>query len=123
MIFGIGIDIIEVARIRDAYKKLGKKFLEGVFTEAEQAFSLKHSDPAQRLAARWAAKEAVLKALGTGYSNGIKWTDIEIIDNERSRPTVQISGKAVEYLDNMKVHISISHLKDTATALAVIEKL
>jgi len=123
MIFGIGVDIIEVARIRKAYRRLGKKFLEGVFTEAEQAFSLKHSDPAERLAARWAAKEAFLKALGTGYSQGIRWTDVEILDNELSRPSVRVTGKPAEILGDMKVHLSISHLKDVAAAMAVIEKL
>ncbi|MBD3286271.1 holo-[acyl-carrier-protein] synthase [candidate division WOR-3 bacterium] len=122
MIFGIGIDIIEVARIRKAYTKLGKRFLSGVFTEAEQKFSLKHRDPAERLAARWAAKEAVAKALGTGFARGVKPLDFEIIDNERSRPTVNIKGKASNYLGQMKVHLSISHIKDYATAVAVIEK-
>jgi holo-[acyl-carrier protein] synthase len=121
MIFGIGIDIIEVARIRKAYRRLGKKFLDGVYTEWEQEFSLKRADPAERLAARWAAKEAVAKALGTGFARGVKPVDIEIIDNERSRPTVRVTGKAAGFMGNMKVHLSISHLKDVATAMAVIE--
>jgi holo-[acyl-carrier protein] synthase len=121
MIFGVGIDIIEVARIRRAYQRLGKRFLVGVFTEVEQKFSLKHADPAERLAARWAAKEAVAKALGTGFARGVRPTQIEIIDNERSRPTVNVTGKAAKYLGDMKVHLSISHIKEYATAVAVIE--
>ncbi len=123
MIFGIGIDIIEVARIRKAYQRLGKKFLAGVYTEREQEFSLKRADPAERLAARWAAKEAVGKALGTGFARGVRPVDIEIIDNERSRPTVKVTGKAARFMGDMKVHLSISHLKDVATAMAVIEEL
>jgi len=122
MIFGIGIDIIEVARIRKAYQRLGKKFLDGVYTEREQEFSLKRADPAERLAARWAAKEAVAKALGTGFARGVRPVDIEIIDNERSRPTVKVTGKAAGFMGDMKVHLSISHLKNVATAMAVIEE-
>jgi len=121
MVIGVGIDIIEVARIRRAYNRLGKRFLEGVYTVAEQKFSLKHADPAERLAARWAAKEAVAKALGTGFARGVKPLDFEIVDNERSRPTVNVSGKAKKYLGDMKVHLSISHIADYATAMAVIE--
>ena len=122
MVFGVGIDIIEVSRIRRAYKRLGKRFLQGVFTDREQSFSLKHADPSERLAARWAAKEAVSKALGTGFARGVKPLDFEIEDNERSRPTVKVTGKAAEYLGRMSVHLSISHIKEYATAVAVIEK-
>lgn len=122
MIFGTGIDIIEVARIRRAYQKLGQRFLAGIYTEREQAFCLRHADTAQRLAARWAAKEAFLKALGTGHSQGIAWKEVEIIDNERSRPTIKVTGKAARLLGKRKVHISISHLKDLVTAVAVIEE-
>ena len=122
MIFGIGIDIIEVARIRRAYQKLGKRFLDGIYTEREQEFSLKHNDPSERLAARWAAKEAFLKALGTGHSRGVRWRDVEIIDNERSRPTVKVYGKPAQLLGNRKVHLSISHLADMATAIVIIEE-
>lgn len=123
MIFGIGIDIIEVSRIREAYKKFGKRFLKGIYTECEQEFSLKHVDPAERLAARWAAKEAFLKALGTGFIPGyLRWTDVEVIDNERSRPTIKTYGKPRELLGDRTVHLSISHLKDVATAIAIIEE-
>jgi holo-[acyl-carrier protein] synthase len=123
MVFGIGIDIIEVARIRKAYKKFGKRFLDGIYTEREQEFSLKHNDPGERLAARWAAKEAFLKALGTGFIPGvIRWRDVEIIDNERSRPTVKVYGKPAVLLGDRKVHLSISHLEDMASAVVVIEK-
>ncbi|MBN2378859.1 holo-ACP synthase [candidate division WOR-3 bacterium] len=121
MIIGVGIDIIEVTRIRRAYQKLGQRFLAGVFTDAEQKFSLKHADPSQRLAARWAAKEAVAKALGTGFAHGVRPNQIEIIDNEHSRPTVNVTGMAAKYLGDMKVHLSISHIKEYATAVAVIE--
>lgn len=122
MIFGVGIDIIEVERIRKAYHKLGARFVNGVYTEREIEFCMKHKDPSERLAARWAAKEAVLKALGTGYSRGVKWTEVEIIDNELSRPTIKVSGRVAEFMGEMKAHISISHLKEYATAIAVIEE-
>ena len=121
MIFGIGIDIIEVQRIRKAYKKLGKRFLDGIYTEREQSFCLGRANFAEGLAARWAAKEAFLKALGTGHSRGVRWRDVEIIDNERSRPTIKVSGKPAALLGNRKVHLSISHLEDMATAIVVIE--
>ncbi|MEA3312023.1 MAG: holo-ACP synthase [candidate division WOR-3 bacterium] len=122
MVFGIGIDIIEVARIRKAYKKFGKRFLEGIYTEREQSFCLGRANFAEGLAARWAAKEAFLKALGTGHSRGVRWRDVEIIDNEHSRPTVKVSGKPAALLGNRKVHLSISHLADMATAIAIIEE-
>lgn len=121
MVFGVGVDIIEVARIRRAYTKLGERFLKGVFTKKEIAFSLKHSDPSERLAARWAAKEAVAKALGTGFARGVRPNQIEIIDNERSRPTVNLAGKAADYLGDKRVHLTISHIKEYATAVALIE--
>ncbi|NLI98587.1 holo-ACP synthase [bacterium] len=122
MIFGVGIDIIEVERIRKAHQRLGERFHKGVYTDRELEFCLRHEDPSERLAARWAAKEAVLKALGTGYSRGVKWTEVEIIDNELSRPTVKVYGKVAEFMGRMKAHISISHLREYATAVAVIEE-
>lgn len=121
-IYGIGIDLIEVARIRHAVERLGQRFIENVYTETERAFCEGRANRYLSLAARFAAKEAFLKALGTGYSQGISWRDVEVIDNERSRPTYRITGKAKEFLGARRVHLSISHVRDYATAIAVIEE-
>jgi holo-[acyl-carrier protein] synthase len=121
-IFGIGIDLVEVARIEKAVKRQGKRFLQTVYTERERKFCLPRRNRYLSLSARFAAKEAFLKALGTGFSKGISWREVEVLDNEHSRPTFNIEGKAKKLLGKRKVHLSISHIKDYATAVVVIEK-
>ena len=121
-IYGIGIDLVEVVRIKKAVKRLGKRFLTNVYTERELRFCLPRKNRYLSLAARFAAKEAFLKALGTGYSKGITWQEVEVLDNEHSRPTFNIEGKAKKLLGKRRVHLSISHIKDYATAVVVIEE-
>lgn len=120
-VYGIGIDLVEVARIEKAVKRLGKRFLTTVYTERELRFCLPRRNRHLSLAARFAAKEAFLKALGTGFSKGINWQEVEVLDNERSRPTFHIQGKAKKLLGKRRVHLSISHLNDYATAVVIIE--
>lgn len=121
-IFGIGIDLVEVKRIERAVKRLGSRFLTKVYTERERRFCLPRKNRYLSLAARFAAKEAILKALGTGVSKGISFKEVEVLDNDHSRPTFNIQGKAKKLLGNRPIHLSISHLKDYAIAVVIIEK-
>lgn len=124
MITGIGTDLVEVARFRSVMSRRGERFLEKVFTSNER----KHCEgKMHRLAhytARFAAKEAVLKALGTGWSGGIHWTDIEVLHQKNGPVSVKLSGLAAKVAKEQKVKrvlLSISHSRKYASALAVAE--
>lgn len=121
MIYGIGTDIIEVKRIEDSIERFGQRFLDRIFSVEEQAYCLQHRDAGRHFAGRFAAKEAIVKALGTGFRNGITWLDIEICNDPRGKPMVQLSNKLKEAFDSPKIHLSISHGKDYATAFSICE--
>ncbi len=116
---GLGNDIIEIARIKSSIEKYGEHFLNRIFTKAEQEYCSKYKESARHYAGRFAAKEAIVKALGTGLRNGITWTDIEILNNEHGKPEVTLSQKILDIFDNPIIHISISHCKTYATAVAI----
>ncbi len=125
MIFGIGTDIIEVKRMEKHLEKndaLSKK----LYTEAEQKYCNKGKlTRYECLAARFAAKEAFFKALGTGYRYGMAFHEIEVLNDELGKPTIKPHGKVKEYLEEQKVkhmHLSISHVKEMAVAFVVLEK-
>lgn len=120
MIYGIGTDIIEVKRIAKSIAQYNKKFLDRIFTSKEQEYCLKHKDSERHFAGRFAAKEAVVKAFGTGFIDGISWHDIEIVNDIKGKPTVSLSSKFADF--NIKnIHLSISHCDEYATAFAVYE--
>lgn len=121
MILGIGTDIIEVERVKNALEKPG--FKTKVFTKREIAFC-DSSPNAEHYAARGAAKEAFFKALGTGWRNEMEITDVEIVNNELGKPEIVLYGKALALFNEMggkKVHVSLSHIKSTAMAYVIIE--
>jgi holo-[acyl-carrier protein] synthase len=120
-VFGIGIDLVSVTRIRAALERYPERFRNRIFTAAEVRFCETLGDKYPSYAGRFAAKEAFSKALGTGLRGAIGWTEIDVCDNERSRPTIKVSGRAAAILAGRKVHLSISHLPDYATAIVVIE--
>jgi holo-[acyl-carrier protein] synthase len=120
-VFGIGIDLVSVARVRAALERYPQRFRNRVFTPAEVTFCETLGDKYPSYAGRFAAKEAFSKALGTGLRGAIGWTEIDVIDNERMRPTIRVTGRAERILAGRKVHLSISHLPDYATAIVVIE--
>lgn len=120
-VFGIGIDLVRVERIRAAIERHPDRFLARIYTPAELAFCAGLADPLPSYAGRFAAKEAFSKALGTGLRGAIGWTEIDVLDNERSRPTIRCTGRAAALLGPRRVHLSISHLDDYATAVVVIE--
>ena len=126
MIVSIGIDIIEVYRITETLART-PRFVERVFTERERKYcDAKGAASAQSYAARFAAKEAFLKALKTGWRGKITWHDMEILNDEQGVPSLKISGAAEEILNNLgatKIHLSMSHTTDHATAQVILEQI
>jgi holo-[acyl-carrier protein] synthase len=120
-VFGVGIDLVSVARVQAALERYRERFRSRVFTPAEVRFCETLGDKYPSYAGRFAAKEAFSKALGTGLRGAIGWTEIDVCDNERQRPTIRVTGRAEKILAGRKVHLSISHLPDYATAIVVIE--
>ncbi len=120
-VFGIGIDLVSVARVRAALERYPERFRNRVFTPEEVRFCETLGDKYPSYAGRFAAKEAFSKALGTGLRGATGWTEIDVHDNERQRPTINVTGRAEKILAGRQVHLSISHLPDYATAIVVIE--
>ena len=124
MISGTGIDIIEVHRIQTVMERdLG--FREKIFTEGEIAYCEKMKNKYQNYAARFSAKEAFLKAIGTGWRFGIRFADIDVYHDEFGKPLIRLTGKAEELAlrDGItKIHVSLSHLKEMATAIVIVER-
>ena len=124
MIFGIGIDNIEVARIKKQIES-NNGFKEKIFSSKEIAYCETKRNKEQNYAARFAAKEAFFKALGTGWRNGFEFTDVEIVNNELGKPEINLKGKTRMFADKNKlsnIYVSLSHLKESAVAFVIIEK-
>jgi len=119
MFQGLGNDIIEIERIAKAIERYGQKFLDRLFTPREQEYCLKHSDSNRHFAGRFAAKEAIAKALGTGFSASLSWLDIEIANDPSGKPHVRLSERSRRLHHNPVLHLSISHCKNYATAVAL----
>jgi holo-[acyl-carrier protein] synthase len=123
MVLGIGIDIIEIHRIRESVEKYGKAFLNKVYTENELDYCLKKHNKYQHLAARFAAKEAVFKAMESGWKKGMGWKDIEISNEPSGMPVVKLNGKLKSFLNPDKnLKISMSHSDNYVTCVALISK-
>lgn len=121
-VIGIGTDIVECLRIAQMIERHGELFLSRVFTQHELDYCQARKASTQHFAGRWAAKEAVLKALGTGWSRGISWKDVEIRNELNGKPHVALGGGAREACENLGIGemlISISHCRHYATALAI----
>lgn len=124
MIVGIGVDIVEVERMRRAVERYGGRFVDKVFTPAEAAYCRLASHPEQRFATRFAAKEAALKALGTGWAQGVRFLDVEVCNNELGAPFVNLTGKALRVSRRIgvgRIHVSMTHHRDFAVAQVVFE--
>ena len=124
MILGTGIDIIEVARIASSFEKFGERFVNRILLPDEIAYCLSHKFPAPFLAVRFAAKEAVSKAFGTGIGAQLGWQDIEIRRKESGEPFVVLHGKGQELFEDRgakKMHVSLSHTEYYAAATAILE--
>ena len=124
MILGTGIDLIEVARIAVSIEKFGERFVSRILLPDETAYCLRHKNPAPFLAARFAAKEAISKAFGTGIGAQLGWQDMEIGRKESGEPFVLLYGKGAELFAARKavrLHISLTHTENYAAATAVLE--
>ena len=124
MILGTGIDIIEVARIASSFEKFGERFVNRILLPDEITYCLSHKKPAPFLAARFAAKEAVSKAFGTGIGAQLGWRDMEIRRKESGEPFVILHGRGqalFEARGAKRLHVSLSHTQNYATATAILE--
>ncbi len=125
MVFGTGTDIIEVRRIENSIAR-SDAFVNKIFTEAEQAYcKARKAGIFQSYAARYAAKEAVFKALGTGYRYGMAFREIEVKNDKLGKPEVVVHGKVKAFVNEQKItniHLSLSHVKDMALAFVILEK-
>ena len=118
-ILGIGNDIIEVERIRKSVEKYGERLLDRLLTQKEKAYCLEFRDPALRIAGRFAAKEAIAKALGCGFGENIAWREIEILNNLSGKPEVHLAASLNDRFRSPQILVSISHCKLFATAIAI----
>ena len=124
MIKGMGIDTIELDRIARVFDEYEDRFLDRVFSPEERAYALAHADPVPRLAARFAAKEACMKALGTGWTLGVRWKDIVIVNDAKGKPGLTLRGEAKRFLQKLSadhIHVSLTHSKTHATAIVIFE--
>jgi holo-[acyl-carrier protein] synthase len=122
MITGIGTDIVEIGRIRGMMERHGEHFVERCFTAGEIDYARRHRDPSVRLAGRWAAKEAVVKVLGTGFIQGITFHDVEVVSLHTGQPTVKLSGEAARIAAEQgitEIKLTVSHSREYATATAI----
>ena len=125
MIAGIGIDLVKIKRIQEAVKKWDRRFLNRIFTPLEQTYCYERLDPSLHLSGRFAVKEAVFKALGTGWRSGVRWTEIEVINDPRGKPMATVSGRVKQLMADLKVSevfVSISHDTDYAVGQVILVK-
>jgi holo-[acyl-carrier protein] synthase len=124
MIVGTGIDIAEVPRIAESIQRFGDRFLRRVFTDGERRYCDSKANRMERYAARFAAKEAAMKALGTGWNNGVRWQDVEVSRQPGGRPMIVFHGKAAEFaakLGAKNTALSITHTAGQAMAMVILE--
>jgi holo-[acyl-carrier protein] synthase len=124
LILGAGVDLAEVERIRAAVERYGERFLARVFTDAEIEYVNQKANKYERFAARFAAKEAAMKALGTGWRRGITWKDFEVANLPSGRPTLRLHGMAAEIAGRLgvkSVHLSLTHTARDGMAFVVLE--
>jgi len=124
MILGTGVDIAEVPRIRESIERYGERFLRRVFTEGEIRYCEARARRFESYAARFAAKEAGMKALGTGWNHGVRWRDIEVVRPKGQPPTLQFHGQAgaiAAKLGTRNIALSLTHTADQALAHVILE--
>ena len=122
-VIGLGLDLIELARFRAAWQRRGDRFLERIFTDHERQVCLRRRDPVPELSARFAAKEATFKAIGTGLRRGVRWRDVEVRNAPSGRPYLLVSGRVAEIarsLGGRRLVVSLTHSVDTAAAQVML---
>jgi holo-[acyl-carrier protein] synthase len=124
MIVGTGVDLAEVTRIRASIERYGQRFIERIYTPGEIAYVERKANKYERYAARFAAKEAGMKAIGTGWRRGVRWQDFEVANLPTGRPTLRLHGVAAQVALRMGVKniaLSMTHTADTAMAQVILE--
>ncbi len=124
MIVGTGVDLAEVPRIREAIARFGLRFVERVYTRHEIAYVESKANRFERFAARFAAKEAGMKAIGTGWRRGVRWRDFEVANLPSGRPTLRRHGRAAEFAERLgvkRIALSITHTAELAMAHVILE--
>ena len=124
MIVGIGTDLAEVNRIRESIARYGERFLTRIYTQRERTYAESKANAAERFAARFAAKEAGMKAIGTGWNFGVKWQDFEVVNEPSGRPKLILHGVAEQVARKLgaeRVSISLTHTRETAFAIVILE--
>jgi holo-[acyl-carrier protein] synthase len=124
MILGTGVDIAEVPRIRESIERYGERFLRRIYTDGEIKYCESKASRFESYAARFAAKEAGMKALGTGWNHGVRWRDIEVVRPKGQRPTIQFHGQAAaiaEKLGTKNIALSLTHTSEEALAHVILE--
>ncbi|MGQ9693143.1 MAG: holo-ACP synthase [Thermodesulfobacteriota bacterium] len=125
MIYGVGIDIVQIRRIEEALRRWGERFQNKVFTSGEVIYCQQKRNAAANYAARFAAKEAFVKALGVGMRRGIRWREIEVARGPLGKPLLKISGRAQELCQKegiKAIFVSLTHDQDYSSALVILEK-
>ena len=123
MIYGIGTDIVRVARMQQSIDKHGERFARRILTDHELIGYQQTTKPAHYLAKRFAAKEAVFKATGKGLRDGMAWKDIEVVNNEQGKPIIHLHNETARLLAGKSVHLSLSHAGNMAIAMVVVDTL
>jgi len=125
VIVGSGVDLCEVERIKNAIARHGRRFVERIYTDREIAYAQSKANLYERYAARFAAKEAGMKALGTGWRGGVAWRDFEVTNLPSGRPTLQFHGRAAEFAQKLgvsNISLSLTHTSVQAMAIIILEK-
>lgn len=125
MIIGTGVDIVEIERIQHLLERFGERFLRRTYSNAERAYCASRPLPEQHYAARFAAKEAFVKAIGTGFTQKVVWRDIGVVNEPSGQPILVVNGRAREIMNSLgatAAYVSLSHSKSHAVAVVVLEK-
>jgi len=123
MIYGIGCDIIEISRIRKVYERYGRQFLKRIYKEEEIEYCLSRKDPSPSFAARFAAKEAMAKALGVGIGSLFSWHDSYITIDSKGKPQLLLSDLCQSHFGTYTIHTTLSHSESCAMAVIVLERI
>lgn len=122
-VLGVGVDIVDIARIKELRERQGDRFIKRVYTESEQSYCLSMKFPDKHLAARFAAKEAVSKAFTTGIGEYFNWTSIGVVVGDRGQPEIELDARGAEFMEGLggaRIAISLSHTESTAIAFATL---